>query len=744
MSLLLIIMAPSTALFICIGAVIAFIFGFFQWKRYSHNVQLINSLGCFFLENNKAEGYKTFSIHDICQIKPVKENERLNALITEINLYVQKSVGTADFNIIQNKTERKIESLYEHATAELAFPTYIGLMGTFTGTFVGLMGFLMSGNDLSDEGKVTNLIIGVLVSMLTSLFGLILTTAANHKAAVAKKDLDEKKNSFLDFIQLEVIPKLQTTVTTLQQTLTGFVPRFDEVIGNFEKTFTGVIGRFKDTFDECTKNFGTEFRQNSRLIAHTVSTLNASIGHITENVENQRKLLEELRSEQMFETLQEFVYAAGTFQGTAKVLDDYNALLKELTESSKNVVSLQTEYARSLHVPQQIAIQLNGILDRITTFEQSINALGESLAQTQMLGNQELLLIKQHLESFEEKKQIADRFLDTSNEELTTLFREQGKVVKILFDNYQQQLETEREGLSVFVRETMQIITKKKNDLLTHLEHAFDISNVNAMFSHLKTLPDIEGKLAEIEQAIIRNEQLEQYIKKLSENLQLMDRSLNMGKEEIIDKAESKEAHLQMYFSQLGTILASMKASIEESPSHQVFSHLKILPGIEGKLEEIGQVVIRNEQLEQHIKQLSADLQLLNRSLNEGKTELKDQTENKEANLDKYFAQTAAILSSLKTAIETSSSNQVSSMKDGSKIISTTLNDISQSSQVAHKKMTEKLDGLETTTRSGFSQLQKEAVRCGEELKTIGLTGTRSKERKIQKDAVDPTKDKKV
>ena len=392
MSILLFIIEPCAAL--AVGAVVTCVFGYLQWKRYTDNVKLIELLKQIFLKEEQTSEYKTYFVDDICQIRPIKDKEQLDSLIEEINLYVQKSVGTADFNIIQNKTERKIESLYEHATAELSFPTYIGLMGTFTGTFLGLIGFLLSGNDLSDESKVTNLIIGVLVSMLTSLLGLGLTTWSNHLAAIAKKELDEQKDIFLDFIQLELIPKLQTTVTTLQQTLEGFVPKFDVVISNFEKTFSGVIGRFKDTFDECTNNFGTEFRQNTQLISQTVSTLNDSIGHITENVENQRKLLEELRSENMFYTLDRFVEAANTFQGAAAAIDEYNEMLHSLLASTQSVISLQTEYANSLHVPQSIVVQLNSILNRITTFESSINALGENIAQTKMLGNQELLLIQ--------------------------------------------------------------------------------------------------------------------------------------------------------------------------------------------------------------------------------------------------------------------------------------------------------------------------------------------------------------
>ena len=488
---------------------------------------MIASLCDFFLDD--AADYKTERHDEICLVSLADEASysSLNTLIKEINLYVRKSVGTADFNIIQNKAERKIESLYEHATAELSFPTYIGLMGTFTGTFIGLVGFLASGSDLSDENKVTNLIAGVLVSMATSLFGLVLTTHSNHIAALSKKQLDDQKNCFLDFIQLELIPQLQTTVKTLQQTMEGFVPKFDVVISNFERTFSGVISRFKDTFDECTNNFGTEFRANTSLISKTVATLNDSIGNITSNVENQRKLLEELRSEKMFETLQQFVDAAETFQLSTHTIEEYNTLLSNLMATTQQVIVKQDEFSKSLQIPQELVLRLNSLLDRITTFEQNVNAVGENIAQAEMLGNKELALIQRHLESLDEKKQLADRFLDTSNDELQTIFLQQGKLVKAIFDNYQQQLEDERNELSSFVRETLQIISKKKADLLNHLENAFDVSRVNAMFSHLKTLPEISEKLSDVEQTIVKEKDLKQQLESLISMITQLETALN-------------------------------------------------------------------------------------------------------------------------------------------------------------------------------------------------------------------------
>ncbi len=548
---------------IAVSFIVTCLFASLQWHFYIKNKRMIASLCDFFLDDTSH--YKTEQHDEICLVSLADEatHSPLNTLIKEINLYIRKSVGTADFNLIQNKAERKIESLYEHATAELSFPTYIGLMGTFTGTFIGLIGFLVSGSDLSDENKVTNLIVGVLVSMATSLFGLVLTTHSNHIAALSKKQLDDQKNSFLDFIQLELIPQLQTTIKTLQQTMEGFVPKFDVVINNFERTFSGVISRFKDTFDECTSNFGTEFRANTSLISKTVATLNDSIGHITSNVENQRKLLEELRSEKMFETLQQFVDAAQTFQLSTHSIEEYNALLCNLMVTTQQVIVKQDEFSRSLQIPQELVLRLNSLLGRITTFEQNVNAVGENIAQAEMLGNKELALIQRHLESLDEKKQLADRFLDTSNEELQALFLQQGKLVKAIFDNYQQQLEDQRNELSLFVRETLQIISKKKADLLNHLENAFDVSHVNAMFSHLKTLPEISEKLSDVEQDIVKEKDLKRQFESLLSNITQLENALNtasalqvntIGFERTLLSADIKDATIQYQEAVVNTL----------------------------------------------------------------------------------------------------------------------------------------------------------------------------------------------
>ena len=81
----------------------------------------------------------------------------LNELIKEINNYVVKTKGTTDFSVIQNKVERKLNMRYDQSMSLLSFPTYLGLMGTFLGVFLGITmfisGFDNAGNISDDSIK---------------------------------------------------------------------------------------------------------------------------------------------------------------------------------------------------------------------------------------------------------------------------------------------------------------------------------------------------------------------------------------------------------------------------------------------------------------------------------------------------------------------------------------------------------------------------------------------------------------
>ena len=201
---------------IVLAAVIFLIFlGFQLWFFYETRFYR-NLFRNFFEKNSDYETYQEeIGGEQITQLKQVGNDESdLNELIAEINHYVAKTKGTTDFAVIQNKVERKLNMRYDQSVAKLAFPTYLGLMGTFLGVFIGIFMFLQGfdgAGDVSDE-SIKNLLTGVLVSMSTSLVGLLLTTINNAKSGEARKNIEEDKNEFYDFVQTELMPSLDVSM----------------------------------------------------------------------------------------------------------------------------------------------------------------------------------------------------------------------------------------------------------------------------------------------------------------------------------------------------------------------------------------------------------------------------------------------------------------------------------------------------------------------------------------------------
>ena len=177
---------------------------FFQWKYFRDTARFRELFSGFFDKtvDYGTEKKSTENGEDLTQLKPVgKSGSDLNVLIEEINHYVMKTKGTTDFSVIQNKVERKLNMRYDQSVAKLSFPTYIGLMGTFLGVFMGIFMFILgfdTAGGISDT-SIKNLLIGVLVSMSTSLVGLFLTKWINARACDAKKKNEEAKNEFYDF-----------------------------------------------------------------------------------------------------------------------------------------------------------------------------------------------------------------------------------------------------------------------------------------------------------------------------------------------------------------------------------------------------------------------------------------------------------------------------------------------------------------------------------------------------------------
>jgi hypothetical protein len=514
---------------LCIALFIAAI----QLWFYARNKSKLQVFQSFFVRNGDTQ-YAVVRHEDETQLDTsiAISGSSLACLLDELNVYIHKNRGTTDFSIIQNKTERQISALYEYATAWLAFPTYIGLMGTFLGVFVGLCFFWwgLTGTGISDE-VIGNLISGVLVSMSTSLLGLGLSTHSNYVASKAKKQVDEEKNIFFEFVQNELLPSLGVSMVEA-------LNKLHQTINLFEPAFNRVIERFQKTFDECTQSFGSAFKQNVTVVAEAVTQMGTNMNKINENVHLQEKLLKTLHSNDVQDTLTAFVAAARQFDTVSVAINRYETMCSAIKEQTDALIEQQRSYNESLSIPSQLVTQLNALLNRITTFEDSINNLGTTVAQTQLLGNRTIQTIELQLTAIQNKQQIAARYMDITDSHLEEIFKSQDDAIKQMNTRFEGTLLNYAEQFEKALNSLAEEMKSRRAEIVAQIEEKFSIANIHNEFSQLEKISDIESQLTVLSEQV-SDAKMQQIIAATRQSTESVKAALSTISEEIQANAHS-------------------------------------------------------------------------------------------------------------------------------------------------------------------------------------------------------------
>ncbi len=454
----------------------------------------------------KKKDYEVYGEAEDSQLNPyvAEEGTRLYALINELNEYIQKNHGTTDFSIIQNKTERKINVLYDNATSRIAFPTYVGLMGTFIGVFLGLLFFTIglgsspNGEGITDE-TIGNLISGVLVSMSTSFIGLLLTTITHHIAAETQKVVCEDKNDFYEFIQNELMP-------TLGVSMVAALNKLHHTINLFEPSFNSVIGRFQATFDSCTQRFGNAFEQNVTIVSEAVRVMGENMDKINKNVDLQARLLDTLRSRGVVESLDAFVSASQHFDLVTTALNRFEATHNDIKDVTVELVNTQRRYNESLGLPLNVVNKLNQILARVTDFEKSINALGRSIEKTDLLGNTEIEALKQAITAIKKKQELAVEAMEVSDGHLENIFKMQSEAIDKLGRTYEESFASYAEKFQNILDGLEREMLERRREIVAVIEEKFSLDQIQQEFSQLSKLEGIQELLTSINTKISRKE----------------------------------------------------------------------------------------------------------------------------------------------------------------------------------------------------------------------------------------------
>lgn len=504
---------------ISLSLILTILFVSFQWKFFKETKQLRYIFSNFFQRN---EDYDTDLIEIngelITQLKQVgAEGSDLNTLIAEINRYVTKTKGTTDFSVIQNKVERKLNMRYDQSVAKLSFPTYFGLMGTFAGVFMGIGMFLLSfsSDSFSDE-SIRNLLAGVLVSMFTSLIGLILTTYNNAYSSESRKNIEEEKNKFFDFIQTELMPSLDVSMVLA-------ITRLHETVDRFEPAFDRVISRFQTTFDNCTRAFGDSFETNVRAVADAVDTMGRNMNKINENISLQQQLLTTLKSQELINGMDKYIEAADHFVSITKSLDKFEEARRMMLAAAQEAINLQNSYSEALKIPREVAVRCNQILDRIKTFEENVNRVGGSLGNRQILGNDVIETIREQINQIRKKDKVAIKYFEIADGKLDNLFDEQTKLIDQLNKRYKDSIVDHIEGFKQMLKDQKDELKKRHQEFVEEMRVAVNVEEIHKDFSNLKKLNEILELLKRQTADSVKADELHKKLQNIQEEIAKID-----------------------------------------------------------------------------------------------------------------------------------------------------------------------------------------------------------------------------
>lgn len=514
---------------------------FFQWKYFRETARFRELFSGFFdkTDDYGTEKKSTGNGEDLTQLKPVgKSGSDLNVLIEEINHYVMKTKGTTDFSVIQNKVERKLNMRYDQSVAKLSFPTYIGLMGTFLGVFMGIFMFILgfdTAGGISDT-SIKNLLIGVLVSMSTSLVGLFLTTWNNARAGEARKKIEEDKNEFYDFVQTELMPELDVSMVAA-------ITKLHETVDRFEPAFDRVINRFQTTFDNCTKAFGDSFEDKVVVVANAVDVMGENMDKINENIDLQKKLIDTFKSGELVQGLDRYIEASNNFVSITKSLNKFEEARRMMLAATQEAINLQNAYSDSLQIPREVAVRINQILDRISKFEENINALGPQLAQREILGNDVVNAIRDQVNGIAKKGRIADQYLGIADGKLEDLYKRQTETIQKMNDHYKAALEGHLDGFEKMIEQQTKELENRHKKFMEAIDEKLSIEVIRQEFINLGKLKDIDGKIADVTKRVPTSEDIQRVVHKaVQDAVQPISKELDEIKQDFRKQVEESQS----------------------------------------------------------------------------------------------------------------------------------------------------------------------------------------------------------
>jgi hypothetical protein len=305
------------------------------------------------------------------------------------------------------------------------------------------------------------------------------------------------------------------------------ITKLHETVDKFEPAFDRVINRFQDTFDNCTRAFGESFEKNVTAVANAVTVMGENMDKINQNIDLQEQLIHTIKSDELVKGMDKYIEASEHFVSITKSLDKFEEARCMMLAATQEAINIQNQYSDSLQIPREVAVRVNQILDRIKTFEENVNNIGQSLAQREIMGNGVIEAIKEQVDAIRKKNKIAIKYFETADGKLEDVFKEQTKLIDELNRRYTTAIENHFDEFDKLLMNQNEEIKKQHNEFVGLLQQHLSVEEIHKDFSNLRKLNDVLEQMRQLTKNSVNSDELSKKLNDIQKELEKISESKN-------------------------------------------------------------------------------------------------------------------------------------------------------------------------------------------------------------------------
>lgn len=283
------------------------------------------------------------------------DNEIFKDIENSINGYLDGTQGTdVDFQLLKDTIDRHCDMVEDEINSQMPLPLYFGLAGTMAGAIIGLISLVWNGallNLMADTSStasavsnsvatnINDLLWGVAIAMVASVFGIILTSWNTIYFKDRKLREETGKNRFLAWMQARVLSAVPSGVSQQMKALVNQLAMFNRNFKANTDEINVTLSQAKEIYKSQAEVISKYEDIDLDNIARGVTKIMKQLGNSTQSLEDFTLYLNIVRD--YYSQMQVFAEKLNKESERIGILQD----IQTFFQSHKGVIAEETSEA---------------------------------------------------------------------------------------------------------------------------------------------------------------------------------------------------------------------------------------------------------------------------------------------------------------------------------------------------------------------------------------------------------------